>query len=489
MSKFFLYARKSTDTEEKQVASIPSQIRELKEFAQKENLEIVEIFIEAKTAKAPGRLIFNQMMGRVERDEVEGILAWNPDRLARNSVDGGRIIYLLDTGKLKTLKFPTYWFENTPQGKFMLSIAFGQSKYYIDALSENVKRGLREKLRKGEWPGVAPTGYLNDRAEKKIVIDPQRAEKVVKLFKQYSTGNYSIKDIRNFSRKLGLVSRKGIPLSVSNIQYILQNPFYYGVIKFNGELYEAVHKPIIPKQLFETCKEIMLSKSHPKSKVSDKFVFTNFLRCSECGCAITAEEKKGHHYYRCTKKRGYCSQKYLREENLVEQLKSAIQKVALKHNWKEKMLKQLDKDSKTENLSDISFAQNLKNKLHFVEEKLDKLLDSHLEGIVDIEEYQKKKAELLNQKLDLKQKLTDFERKGNDWLGQMRDWITEANQAENIQVNGDFSEMKNFLKKSGSNFLLNNKKVRFDYLNEWLILSQRPPHSTWLGGLDSDQDT
>lgn len=270
------------------MASIPSQIRELKEFAQKENLEIKETFVEAQTAKAPGRPVFNQMMEKIERGEVEGILAWNPDRLARNSIDGGRIIYLLDIGKLKTLKFPTYWFENTPQGKFMLSIAFGQSKYYIDALSENVKRGLREKLRKGEWPGVAPTGYLND----KIIIDPQRAKKVVKLFERYSTGNYSIKDIRNFSRTLGLVSRKGIPLSISNIQYILQNPFYYGVIKFNGELYEAVHKPIIPKQLFETCKKIMLSKSHPKSKRSERFVFTNFIRCSECGCAITAEEKR-----------------------------------------------------------------------------------------------------------------------------------------------------------------------------------------------------
>ena len=147
--KFFLYARKSTDTEERQVRSIDDQIAELKELAKKENIEIAEIFIEKQTAKTPGRPIFNDMLSQVERGEASGILAWHPDRLARNSVDGGRIIWLLDIEKLKELKFPTFWFEPTPQGKFMLQIAFGQSKYYIDNLSENIKRGHRQKLKNG----------------------------------------------------------------------------------------------------------------------------------------------------------------------------------------------------------------------------------------------------------------------------------------------------------------------------------------------------
>jgi DNA invertase Pin-like site-specific DNA recombinase len=85
------------------------------------------------------------MLDRICLGEAQGILAWHPDRLARNSVDGGRIIYLLDTGKLKDLKFPTFWFDSTPQGKFMLNIAFGQSKYYIDNLSENIRRGQSGK--------------------------------------------------------------------------------------------------------------------------------------------------------------------------------------------------------------------------------------------------------------------------------------------------------------------------------------------------------
>ena len=149
MTKYFLYARKSTDEPDRQILSIEAQITELKEFAERENLNVVENFIESQTAKIPGRPIFNEMIKRIESGEANGILAWHPDRLARNSIDGGLIIYLIDTEKITALKFPTFWFDATPQGKFMLNIAFGQSKYYIDNLSENIKRGHRQKLQNG----------------------------------------------------------------------------------------------------------------------------------------------------------------------------------------------------------------------------------------------------------------------------------------------------------------------------------------------------
>lgn len=137
--KYIAYCRKSTDEKDRQILSIESQIQEIRDFAQKQKLEITEFATEAKTAKVPGRLVFEQVLRKIEKGEAQGIVSWHPDRLARNSVDGGRIIYLLDTGKLLDLKFPSFWFENSPQGKFVLNMAFGQSKYYVDNLSENVK--------------------------------------------------------------------------------------------------------------------------------------------------------------------------------------------------------------------------------------------------------------------------------------------------------------------------------------------------------------
>src|SRR3989337_4423168 len=160
--KYFIYIRKSTESEDRQVMSLESQLSELQEFAAKEKLEMVAWLRKAQPAKEPGRKVFAEMLDRICAGEAGGILAWHPDRLARNSIDGGKIIYLLDTGKILDLKFPTFWFDSTPQGKFMLNIAFGQSKYYVDNLSENIKRGQRNKVKKGIWPSFAPLGYVHD---------------------------------------------------------------------------------------------------------------------------------------------------------------------------------------------------------------------------------------------------------------------------------------------------------------------------------------
>src|SRR3989339_1618512 len=189
--KYILYARKSTESEDRQVLSIEAQLAELQQFAAKEKLEIAASLCEAKTAKEPGRTKFAEMLDMIERGTAQGIIAWHPDRLARNSIDGGKIIYMVDNLKIKSLKFPTFWFENTPQGKFMLNIAFGQSKYFVDNLSENIKRGLRQKLRNGGWPHPAPVGYQNDTRNKTIVIDPVQGPLIQKMFKEYATGKYT----------------------------------------------------------------------------------------------------------------------------------------------------------------------------------------------------------------------------------------------------------------------------------------------------------
>ena len=268
--KFLLYARKSTDVEDKQIRSIPDQLLELREFAKKEGLVVIDELIEKQSAKIPGRPVFNLMLEKIEKGEGNGILAWHPDRLARNSVDGGKIIYLLDIGHLKNLKFPQHWFENTPQGKFSLNMAFCQSKYFVDSLSENTKRGLRQKVKRGEMPGLAPIGYrnilTNDR-RKLIVIDKKRSVIVRKAFEMFATGKYRILDIRDFLAKNGILTRGGKKWPIDQVtQHILTNTFYYGHFKFLGEIHEGVHTPIITKKLWDSVQEVWRKRSHTWQK-------------------------------------------------------------------------------------------------------------------------------------------------------------------------------------------------------------------------------
>ena len=233
MQKFFLYARKSTDVEDKQVLSIEAQLTELREYAKRENIIISAEVVEKQSAKTPGRPLFNKMMKEIETFGGN-ILAWNPDRLARNSVDGGQIIYLLDTGKLASIKFPTFWCDSTGQGKFMLNMAFGQSKYYVDSLSENTKRGLRQKVRMGIFPSQAPLGYLNDSRTKTIVVEKKKSRIVRLAFERYVKGNMRLEDVSAFLAKSGVTTRTGKRISKTKASFILSNPFYIGLFKYGS---------------------------------------------------------------------------------------------------------------------------------------------------------------------------------------------------------------------------------------------------------------
>ncbi len=460
--KYFLYARKSTDEDDRQVLSIESQITELREFAEKEKLEIVDEYIESKTAKIPGRLVFNKMMERIENNDGYGILAWHPDRLARNSVDGGKIIYLVDTGKILGLKFPTFWFDSTPQGKFMLNIAFGQSKYYIDNLSENVKRGLRQKLRRGERPGPAPLGYLNELRHHTVAKDPEKWHLVQKLFKAYATGNFTLIGIQKLSFSWGLVGRHGKILSFATIQTILQNPTYYGVFIIKGEMYQGTHEPIISKQLFDKVQEIMKQKGKPvKPEKIKYFPFLKLLKCGECGRSITAEKKikpsgKEYIYYRCTKKQRVCRQKYLEQREIVKQFNEIIQKVALDDETTNDFLRRWEKDNTEFSTKNGADKTKLKMELKTLEEKQMNLLDTYLEHTITNEEYTAAKQKIINRKVEINECLRD---KGNNWLELFREWILLANQAKNIAKSENLEEKRSFLQKIGSDFRLAGQKV------------------------------
>ena len=484
--KYFVYARKSTDTEEKQVLSIEAQITELKEFAAKEKLEIVASLCEAKTAKEPGRIIFGEMLKRIEKGEAEGILAWHPDRLARNSIDGGQIIYLLDTGQLKDLKFPTFWFDSTPQGKFMLNIAFGQSKYYVDNLSENVRRGQRQKCRRGEWPTKAPLGYLNNKNDKRrIEVDPIRAPLVKRAFELYSTGDYTLKALAKYLKDAGLRNSKGNVLAKTCVQNMLKKHFYYGTFFYRGEYHEGNYEPIISKSLFDQSQQVMANRGKKKRQRKYQFAFSGLMRCGQCGCMITCEKQKGHHYYHCTKKKGPCDQRYAREELIAEQMKALIQKVALSDDWSNNMLNKLDEEKAQAKSETKVLVQNLADQKAEVEQKLNRLLDLYIEGkAISPEEYQAKKREYLDRKADIQQKVRDFELTGNNWLEPMRKLILSSCQAKILISENNPDKISTFLKNIGSNFILKDKKFQFEGKIGWRPLLKNAPFKGWLGDRD-----
>ena len=460
--KFFIYTRKSTDDKDRQVRSIADQLSELKELARKEDLDVVDVFVEKQTAKIPGRPVFGEMLERMEKGEATGILAWHPDRLARNSVDGGKIIYLVDTGVISEMKFPTFWFDPTPQGKFMLSIAFSQSKYYVDNLSENIKRGHRNKVKEGIWPQMSPLGYVNK--NKRIVPDPEIAPLIKKTFEAYATENFTLRELRDKFNALGLKRKSGKELAVSNYQKLLKNPIYTGLMLYNGEIHEGKHEPIISKKLFDSVQEVMMRKSKPKSRGLKPYLYRGFFRCGECGCFITTETQKGHNYLRCTKRKNPCSQKYTREEIITSEIQKEIKKVSLPDDWASWMFAENRKDMLSEAQSSTLFADNTKAEISFLDSKIEKLMSAYLESALSLEEYRDAKNALVASKQLLKEKLSAFEQKANN-----RFELTEKFLKYNMELanEGTNEEKLHLFKKVSSNFRILDRTVLFEPRGAW----------------------
>lgn len=426
MEKVLLYARKSTDVEDKQVLSINAQLVELRKFASQNNLHIVDELVEKRTAKMPGRPIFNSLLTRIKDGEAVGILAWHPDRLARNSVDGGQIVYLVDQGLIKSLRFPTFWFEPTPQGKFMLNIAFGQSKYYVDSLSENTKRGLREKVRRGEFPGLASFGYLNDKNTKSIVVDPQSASIVKQIYETYSSGACTLREISFLLKEKGVVTRGGKIYPQDKVRILLSNPFYYGLFRYMGEFYEGSHEPIIEKSLFDKIQKILISRSRPSKRKEIKHDLCGLFHCS-CGMMITAEnklkvQKNGNRhnyiYYRCSRKSKTikCKEKSLREYLLDRKLSDFLLEYAPPQEMINFLLNRLEQDEQSEQTYIYSKRSKTEQKIRNITRKRQLLFDSYLEQDIDRETFLNKKAELLNEKKSLSEFLANFEASQKFWV-------------------------------------------------------------------------
>lgn len=343
--KYCLYARKSTESEERQVLSIDSQTKEMLELADKENLNVVEIKRESHSAKDTGkRKIFNELLDDIRVGKFTGILTWAPDRLSRNAGDLGAIVDLMDQGTLREIRTYGQTFINSPNEKFLLMILGSQAKLENDHRGVNVRRGLRMRAEMGLRPNVAPTGYLREkRVDRKchVIPDPQRAPIIKQMFEKVGNEKWSGRKLHHWLKfDVNFKSKGNKHLSLSNVYIILNNPFYYGVFEYpkeSGNWYTGKHKPLITKELFDKAREQL--KRDRITRETKEFAFTKLITCGLCGSGITADEKykrlkdgttARYVYYGCTRSRDlHCKCGYIREEDLIKQLVKLLDKIDL----------------------------------------------------------------------------------------------------------------------------------------------------------------
>lgn len=362
--KYCLYARKSTEQEDRQALSIESQVKEMQSLAEREGLQIVEIKRESHSSKEVGqRPVYNEMISEIRQGKFNGILTWAPDRLARNAGDLGAVVDLMDKTLLVEIRTFSQKFTNNPNEKFLLMILGSQAKLENDNKMINVKRGLRARVEMGLWPSVAPTGYLNhpDRKKKcEVIVDELRSPIIKQMFEKVAYDGWSGRKIfRWLSDDIRFRTKSGKPLTLSNIYIILKSTFYYGEFEYpkgGGKWYKGKHEPIITRELYNLVKEKITNENIVRAS-NKEFAFTKMLTCGLCGSGITADEKfkkqkngnvHRYVYYGCTKfKDKNCPCGYIKEEDLIEQLANILDKVSLDEiGMKEKIKAEIEEHKK-----------------------------------------------------------------------------------------------------------------------------------------------
>ncbi len=344
--KYCLYARKSTEQEDKQALSIESQVKEMQALAEKEGLEIVEIKREAHSSKEVGqRPVYNELLNEIRQGKFNGILTWAPDRLSRNAGDLGSVVDLMDQKLLHEIRTYGQKFTNNPNEKFLLMILGSQAKLENDNKMVNVKRGLRARCEMGLWPSVPPTGYLShsDRNRKcEVIPDEHRAHVIKQMFEKVAYDGWSGRKLFKWlSEDIRFRTKHGKPLTLSNVYIILKSSFYYGEFEYpkgSGQWYVGKHEPIITKDLYNQVQEKITNENAVRTQ-DKEFAFTKMITCGLCGSGITADEKfkklkdgttNRYVYYGCTKFRDKdCPCGYIREEDLIEQLANVLDVISL----------------------------------------------------------------------------------------------------------------------------------------------------------------
>ena len=518
--RYFIYCRKSSEAEDRQVLSIESQVNELKRLAERLNLTVVDILSESQSAKAPGRPVFNEMVKKINQGKADGIICWKLDRLARNPIDGGQIIWMLQKGILKHIQ--TYERSYYPEDNVLLmSVEFGMANQFVLDLGRNVKRGLKAKAEKGWLPTTAPLGYLNDktkeRGKREIIKDPKRFELVKKMWQMMLTGSFTPPKIaRIANEKWGFRTPYGRPLSRSTIYQLFTNPFYYGWFEYpkgSGNWYKGSHEPMITQEEYERVQILLGRKGKPRLK-KHNFPFTGLIRCGECGAMVTADEKNQvicskckykfssnnrfecpkcktsiekmkkptnlHYlYYHCTKrKKPDCAQRSIEVKELEKQIEHYLSKIQISESFKEWAIKYLKEENEKEVSSRQTILASQRKAYDNCLKKLDNLLQLKISpansngSLLSDEEYFRQKAELLKEKTRLEEILNNAEERSEQWLDICEKTFNFACHARFWFQNGTPEEKSRILQTLGSNLILKDKKLLIELKKPFTLIGQ-----------------
>jgi DNA invertase Pin-like site-specific DNA recombinase len=492
MPSYVIYARKSSESEDRQVLSIDSQIAELKANALKRGVTVSEVLTEARSAKAPGRPVFGDLMRRIRRGQVTGVLCWKMDRLARNHLDHGAVLQALADGMLKEVITSDRAYTADGNDRFLGNFELGIATKFIDDLRQNVKRGNRARFQQG-WPNFRPpAGYIEDRATKTVIKDPVNFDLVRRAWDLLLSGSMQPRAIlKVLNEEWGFRSRKssrrgGRPMSFSGLYSLFSKPYYMGLIQLkNGDTYKGAHEPMVTEAEFTRAQEILGRAGRPRP-VHHAFAFAGLLRCASCGRAMVGEvhvkpSGKRYVYYRCHRRgqKTPCTEPTLPENALKDQIAKELSEREIRPEMAQWIREQLATTLTAEASQLLSVRESIDNALKQARSQEDTLLTLRLRGSIDDAAYERRRLEVGERRAQLELRLEQPAPTLDELLGRVDLVLAFAQRAPAAFLHGDSVLQRQILETVGSNYRVTGRKALYEAKNPFTFFKATASKSLW----------
>ena len=501
----FIYLRRSQDREDRQSLSIEKQDTQVQQIITKENLNPIYLPSEERSAKHPGRPIFDDMMKRIEAGEVRYIAVWMLSRLSRNPVDGGRVIYALDTGKLLAIYTPNRTYRNTPDDKMVLGIELALAKKNNDDLGIQVKEGFETKRTHGQYPGPAPIGYVNAiirPGERNIIPHTENAPKVIECFVMASKGVWTLDDVWSYAVDLGLKSKNGSAISKQTIHDMLQRRAYTGIFKYGGgEWHQGSYKPLIPVELFDAVQFAMGWKkkiTRPNTTSGRSYSYKGLVLCRTCSFNITAYTKvktlasgkeAEYIFYTCTKKSRSveCKESQISSKEMFTEIKSRFSEYELTESEGAECIDWLKIHHKDYVNNKSRFVKDWQKDLRDVKKAMDTLDDKLEAGIIPDDRYKARMSKHEETLARTTKQLANVNEDARQWFELATKTFSSVVNLSDVFELADEGERRKLMQYLGSNWYLGNKKVALTVRKPLDVLHVSNRNTNWRARPDSNR--
>lgn len=479
--KAIILARVSSKEQEDN-NSIPAQTRRLNEYAVRFGLEVIDTYQLVESSTKANRTKFTEIIKRIKQSRQPIVLVTDTiDRLQRDFRESVLLDELRRKGKIE-LHFMREGLVINQQSnsadilRWDMGVMFAKS--YVTQLSDNVRRSQDEKLRNGEWLSKAPFGYVHIRREGRSWIEPDvNADIVRHMFKLYATGSYSMQRVREL-----VAEEYGVSKSLSQVDKILKNSFYAGVMRVNGQSYAHHYTPLITRELFDSAQSSAgRFKKQPFKYAGLPYFYRGLIACSACGCRITPERSKGHVYYHCTQSKGKHGAKWLREEDLTTQLEQAISNIHPTEQQYTEVVQALKESHKDKIAIKARQSAHLQSELTKTESRISRLYDSYLDGDITKEMYRSKNTEFKVHKQELLRKSESLESASSDYYNNALKVMDLVKNAPLLFRKTDAPEEKRqIINMLFQNLELYGDQLRWKYKKPFDSMASYTNNSSWL---------